>query len=48
LHGGGFEGSNAAFGILPFEPPECTATIPPGDDDVDNAQQDANGTGGTP
>jgi len=45
LHGGGFEGANASFGILPFEPPECTA---PGDDDVDNAQQDANGMGGTP
>jgi hypothetical protein len=48
LHGGGFEGANAAFGILPFEPRECMATIPPGDDDVDDMQQYANGTGGTP
>jgi hypothetical protein len=48
LHGGGFEGANAAFGILPFEPREYMATIPPSDDDVDSTRQDANGTGGTP
>jgi hypothetical protein len=33
LHGGGFDGASAAFGVLPFEARHYLPTIPPNDDD---------------